>query len=70
VVPPSQAEALVAALRAKGVPHAYLLFESEQHGWRQASTIVRALRAELAFVSRVLGFEASGAAEDLELVEG
>ena len=36
VVPPDQAEMIVDALRAKGVPHAYLLFEGEQHGFRQA----------------------------------
>ncbi|HEV7721855.1 MAG TPA: prolyl oligopeptidase family serine peptidase, partial [Iamia sp.] len=56
VVPPSQAEAVVAAVAAKGLPHAYLLFAGEGHGFRQGSTIVRALQAELAFYGQVLGF--------------
>jgi len=56
VVPPAQAEAVVAALAAKGVPHAYLLFPGEGHGFRGQETIVRALQAELAFYGRVLGF--------------
>ncbi|MCU1497463.1 MAG: dipeptidyl aminopeptidase/acylaminoacyl peptidase [Acidimicrobiales bacterium] len=56
VVPPNQAEMIVAALAAKGVPHAYLLFEGEQHGFRQAANIVRALEAELWFYGRVFGF--------------
>jgi dipeptidyl aminopeptidase/acylaminoacyl peptidase len=57
VVPPSQAEAMVAALRAGGVPHAYLAFEGEQHGFRRQETIVRCLEAELFFYGRILGFE-------------
>ncbi|HEX7096554.1 MAG TPA: S9 family peptidase [Acidimicrobiales bacterium] len=56
VVPPNQAEMLVAALREKGIPHEYLLFEGEGHGFRRAENIVRALEAELAFYARVLGF--------------
>ncbi|MEO6629676.1 MAG: prolyl oligopeptidase family serine peptidase [Aquihabitans sp.] len=56
VVPPNQAEMIVNALRDKGVPHAYLLFEGEQHGFRQAANIVRALEAELWFYGRVFGF--------------
>jgi dipeptidyl aminopeptidase/acylaminoacyl peptidase len=56
VVPPSQAEAVVAAVAAKGLPHAYILFDGEGHGFRQAGTIVRALQAELAFYGQVLGF--------------
>ena len=56
VVPPNQAEMIVHALLEKGVPHAYLLFEGEQHGFRQAANIVRALEAELWFYGRVFGF--------------
>jgi dipeptidyl aminopeptidase/acylaminoacyl peptidase len=56
VVPPSQAEAVVEAVAAKGLPHAYLLFAGEGHGFRQAATIVRSLQAELAFYGQVLGF--------------
>lgn len=57
VVPPSQSEAIVAALRENGVPHAFLVFEGEQHGWRKAETIRRALEVELVFYGEVLGFE-------------
>ena len=57
VVPPSQAEAMVAAVRAKGLPVAYLLFAHEQHGFRRAENIRRALEAELYFYGKVLGFE-------------
>ncbi|WP_156760410.1 alpha/beta hydrolase family protein [Microbacterium karelineae] len=61
VVPPSQSEALRDALAANGVPHAYLLFEGESHGFRQADTIVRCFASELAFLGRVLGFDPPGA---------
>jgi dipeptidyl aminopeptidase/acylaminoacyl peptidase len=54
VVPPSQAELMVQALRAKGLPHAYLLFEGEQHGFRRAETIRTALEAELSFYRQIL----------------
>ena len=56
VVPPRQAEAMVAALRAKRVPVAYVAFAGEQHGFRRADTIKRALEAELYFYSRVFKF--------------
>jgi dipeptidyl aminopeptidase/acylaminoacyl peptidase len=57
VVPPSQAEVMVAALEAKHLPYAYLLFEGEQHGFRQAATIVAALEAELSFYAQILGVD-------------
>jgi dipeptidyl aminopeptidase/acylaminoacyl peptidase len=57
VVPPSQAELIVAALRDRRIPHAYLLFEGEGHGFRRAETLVRAREAELSFYAQVLGFE-------------
>jgi dipeptidyl aminopeptidase/acylaminoacyl peptidase len=57
VVPPSQAEMMVEGLRAKGLPYAYLAFEGEQHGFRRAETIRRALEAELSFYAQILGFE-------------
>ena len=49
VVLPSQTETMVEALRAKGSPVGYLLFAGEQHGFRQAANIQRALDAELLF---------------------
>ncbi len=57
VVPPAQAEAIVAALRAKGVPHCYLLFAGEQHGFRKAENIRAALDGELSFYAQVWGFD-------------
>ena len=57
VVPPSQAEAMVAALQAKGVPVAYIPFEGEGHGFRRAENIRRALDGELSFYGQVWGFE-------------
>ena len=57
VVPPNQAEVMVNALRQKGIPVAYILFEGEQHGFRKAENIKRALDAELYFYSRISGFE-------------
>ena len=57
VVPPSQAELIVEALRIRRIPHAYLLFEGEGHGFRSAASIVRAREAELSFYAQILGFE-------------
>src|SRR5262245_2894878 len=57
VVPPAQAEVIVEALERQGLPYAYLVFEGEQHGFRKAENIARALEAELTFYGRVLGFE-------------
>jgi dipeptidyl aminopeptidase/acylaminoacyl peptidase len=72
VVPPAQAEAIVAALRAKGVPHAYLLFAGEQHGFRKAANIRAALDGELSFYAQVWGFELPEAEgiEPIEVVAG
>ena len=57
IVPPDQAETMFNAVRAKGIPTAYLAFPGEQHGFRQADNIKRALEAELYFFSRLFGFE-------------
>jgi dipeptidyl aminopeptidase/acylaminoacyl peptidase len=57
VVPPGQAEAMVAALAARGIPHAYVPFPGERHGFRRAESIRTALEGELFFYGRVLGFE-------------
>ncbi|HEV2826197.1 MAG TPA: prolyl oligopeptidase family serine peptidase [Pyrinomonadaceae bacterium] len=67
VVPPNQAEAMVEALRKKGIPVAYLPFAGEQHGFRQAKNIKRALDAELYFYSRVFGFELAEPVEPVEI---
>jgi dipeptidyl aminopeptidase/acylaminoacyl peptidase len=57
VVPPAQAEIMVDALKRKGLPYAYIVFEGEQHGFRKAESNRRALEAELSFYAQVLGFE-------------
>lgn len=67
VVPPNQAEMMVEALRAKGVAVAYVAFEGEQHGFRRAENIKRALDGELYFYSRVFGFELADEVEPVEI---
>jgi dipeptidyl aminopeptidase/acylaminoacyl peptidase len=57
VVPPNQATMIVDALKDKGVPVAYLPFAGEQHGFRRAESIRRALDGELSFYARIFGFE-------------
>lgn len=57
VVPPNQAETMLAALRERNIPCAYIPFEGEGHGFRRADSIKRSLDAELDFYSRVLRFE-------------
>jgi dipeptidyl aminopeptidase/acylaminoacyl peptidase len=66
-VPPSQAETMVQAVRAKGLPVAYLLFPGEQHGFRRAATIRRVFEAELWFYGRIFGFVPVGAIEPVAI---
>jgi dipeptidyl aminopeptidase/acylaminoacyl peptidase len=67
VVPPAQAEAMVEVLRDKGVPFAYVAYEGEQHGFRQAKNIIRTAEAELSFYAQVLGFTPAGDSEAIEV---
>jgi len=67
IVPPNQAEMMVAALKAKGLPVAYVAFEGEQHGFRRAENIKRALDGEFYFYSRVFGFEPSETIEPVAI---
>jgi dipeptidyl aminopeptidase/acylaminoacyl peptidase len=60
VVLPNQAEMMVDALRAKKLPVAYVPFEGEQHGFRRAENIKRALDGEFYFYSRIFGFKPAG----------
>jgi dipeptidyl aminopeptidase/acylaminoacyl peptidase len=69
IVPPSQSEMIVAALGERGVPCAYLAFEGEQHGFRQASTITRALEAEASFYAQVLGFDLADEVEPVAITD-
>ncbi len=70
IVPPNQAETMVAALKAKGLPHAYVAFEGEQHGFRRSDTIRRCLEAELSFYSQVFRFPISDPIPPVEIQGG
>ena len=59
-VPPQQSRAVVDAARAAGCPVAYIEFEGEGHGFRQAPNIIRALQAELVFLGRIFRFMPNG----------
>jgi dipeptidyl aminopeptidase/acylaminoacyl peptidase len=60
ICPPIQADQFIAGLAGSGIPHAYLTFEGEQHGFRKAETIRAALAAELSFYGQVFGFTTPG----------
>jgi dipeptidyl aminopeptidase/acylaminoacyl peptidase len=68
IVPPSQAEMMFDAVRAKGIPTAYIPFEGEQHGFRRAENIKRALEAELYFYSKVFGFDLADSIEPVDIL--
>ncbi|MGB7415728.1 MAG: S9 family peptidase [Thermosynechococcaceae cyanobacterium] len=68
VVPPNQAEAMVKALSAKGIPVAYVTFPEEQHGFRQAPNIKRALDSELYFYGQVFGFAIADAVDAIDII--
>ncbi|MFO7662043.1 MAG: prolyl oligopeptidase family serine peptidase [Chloroflexota bacterium] len=67
VVSPNQSEAMFLAARAKELPVAYVTFEGEGHGFRQAQNIKRAIEAELYFYSRVFDFELAEPVEPVEI---
>ena len=68
VVPPNQAEMMVEALKQKGLPVAYVPFPEEQHGFRIAANIKRALEGELYFYSQIFGFSLADEVEPLEIM--
>jgi dipeptidyl aminopeptidase/acylaminoacyl peptidase len=57
IVPPKQAEMMRDAMARRGIAHAYIAFAGEQHGFRRAETVERALEAELSFYGQVTGFD-------------
>ena len=57
IVPPNQSERIVAALRARHVPVAYVLYPGESHGFRKPETIINSLQAELSFFGQVFRFK-------------
>ena len=58
---------MFAAVRAKGLPCAYIAFEGEDHGFRRAESIVRAQEAELFFYSRIFGFDPADPVEPVHI---
>ncbi|WKE68762.1 LpqB family beta-propeller domain-containing protein [Streptomyces sp. WP-1] len=60
ICPPVQCEEFLARVQGKGVPHAYLTFEGEGHGFRRADTMIRALEAELSLYAQVFGLDVPG----------
>jgi dipeptidyl aminopeptidase/acylaminoacyl peptidase len=67
IVPPDQAKLMVEALKRKGLPVAYVPFPDEQHGFRRAENIKRAIEAELYFYAKVFGFEPADAIEPVPI---
>ncbi|MDQ3260531.1 MAG: S9 family peptidase [Pseudomonadota bacterium] len=67
VVPASQAETMVVALKRKGLPVAYIAFPGEQHGFRRSETLKRALDAELYFYAKVFGFNLPDTIESIAI---
>jgi dipeptidyl aminopeptidase/acylaminoacyl peptidase len=67
VVPASQAEMMFEAVKAKGIPVAYLPFPGEQHGFRRAENIKRTLEAELYFYGKVFDFELADSVEAVDI---
>jgi dipeptidyl aminopeptidase/acylaminoacyl peptidase len=67
IVPPNQAYMIRDALKARGVPVAYIEFAGEGHGFRRAENIIRAEEAELFFYGKVFGFEPADAIEPVEI---
>ena len=67
VVPPNQAEAMVAALKKKGVPVAYIPFEGEGHGFRRAENIKRSIESEYSFFAKIFGFDPADNLPDVDL---
>jgi dipeptidyl aminopeptidase/acylaminoacyl peptidase len=67
IVPQSEAERIVDALFERHVPHAYLLYPGEDHGFRGHDAIIRSFGAELSFYAQVFGFEPADDIEPLEI---
>ncbi|WP_327678720.1 prolyl oligopeptidase family serine peptidase [Streptomyces sp. NBC_00467] len=65
ICPPVQCERFLARMAGRGVPHAYIAFEGEGHGFRRAETMIRALEAELSLYAQTFGI----ARPDIPLLE-
>ncbi|GAB3012749.1 prolyl oligopeptidase family serine peptidase [Streptomyces pseudoechinosporeus] len=60
VCPPAQCERFLARMEGRRVPHAYIAFEGEGHGFRRADTMVRVLESELSLYAQVFGLNPPG----------
>jgi dipeptidyl aminopeptidase/acylaminoacyl peptidase len=67
VVPPTQAEVIVDALKRRGIPYAYIAFAGEGHGFRKAENIKRAAEAHLSFLAQISGFDPADEIEAIEI---
>ena len=67
VVPPNQAELMFDAVKAKGIPVAYVAFPGEGHGFRSAENIKRALDGELYFYGRIFNFTLADHVKPVEI---
>ncbi|MFI6686701.1 LpqB family beta-propeller domain-containing protein [Streptomyces sp. NPDC050485] len=65
ICPPAQCERLLEKMAGRGIPHAYVTFEGEGHGFRRADTMTRALEAELSLYSQVFAIDRT----DIPLLE-
>ncbi|MEU7427723.1 prolyl oligopeptidase family serine peptidase [Streptomyces sp. NPDC040750] len=68
ICPPAQCERFLARITGRGVPHAYLTFAGEGHGFRRAETMIRALEAELSLYTQVFGLHPASEVPEVELV--
>src|SRR5256885_25383 len=67
VVPPDQSEKIFEAVKAKGLPVAYIPYEWEQHGFRRAENIKRSYEAELYFYSKIFQFNLANPIEPVTI---
>ncbi|WP_055565298.1 prolyl oligopeptidase family serine peptidase [Streptomyces atriruber] len=69
ICPPAQSERFLARMEGRDIPHAYIAFEGEGHGFRRADTMVRALEAELSLYAQVFRIDLAGRVTTLELAK-
>ena len=53
--------------RDKGIPFSLMMFEGEEHGFRQSQNIKASLEGELYFYGRVMGFTPAGDLPEVEI---
>ncbi|KMS76842.1 acyl-peptide hydrolase [Streptomyces viridochromogenes] len=60
ICPPAQCERFLARMEGRRVPHAYIAFEGEGHGFRRAETMIRVLESELSLYAQAFGLNPPG----------